>query len=48
MLSGTENAVVGELPAGHYRIAIESNGKVYERGVEVESGKLTQVVLVVK
>ena len=43
-----ENAVLGELPAGHYRIAIERNGKVYERWVEVESGKLTQVIFAVK
>ena len=48
MLKGDENAVLGELPAGRYRIAIERNGKVYERWVEVESGKLTQVVFVVK
>ena len=48
MLNGEENAVLGELPAGRYRIAIERNGKVYERWVEVESGKLTQVVFVMK
>jgi hypothetical protein len=48
MLNSEENAVLGELPAGHYRIAIERNGKVYERWVEVESGKLTQVAFVVK
>jgi hypothetical protein len=48
MLNGEENAVLGELPAGRYRIAIERNGKVYERWVEVEWGKLTQVVFVVK
>ncbi|HLO32116.1 MAG TPA: peptidoglycan DD-metalloendopeptidase family protein [Anaerolineales bacterium] len=48
MLRGAENAVLGELPPGHYRIAVEGNGKVYERRVEVESGKLTQVVFVVK
>jgi hypothetical protein len=48
MLNGDENAVLGELPAGLYRIAIERNGKVYERWVEVESGKLTQVVVLVK
>ena len=48
MLKGDENAVLGELPAGHYRIAIERNGKVYERWVEVESGMLTQVIFVVK
>ena len=43
-----QNAVLGELLAGRYRIAIERNGKVYERWVEVESGKLTQVVFIVK
>ncbi len=48
MLNGDENAALGELPAGHYRIAVERNAKVYERWVEVESGKLTQVVFVVK
>ena len=48
MMNGDENAVQGELPAGHYRIAIERNGKVYERWVEVESGRRTQVVFVVK
>jgi hypothetical protein len=48
MLNGEENAVLGELPTGRYRIAIERNGKVYERWLEVESGKLTQVVFVVK
>ena len=48
MLEGEENVVLGELPAGRYRIAIERNGKVYERWVEVESGELTRVVFVVK
>jgi murein DD-endopeptidase MepM/ murein hydrolase activator NlpD len=48
MLTGDENAVRGELPAGRYRIAIERNGKVYEKWVEVESGRLTQAVFVVK
>ena len=48
LLNGDENAVLGELPAGHYRIAMEGNGKVYERWVEVEWGRLTQVVFVVK
>src|SRR5207247_28420 len=43
MLQGDENAVLGELPAGRYRIAIERKGRVYERWVEVESGMLTQV-----
>jgi hypothetical protein len=48
MLNGFENAVLGELSAGQYRIAVERNGEVYERWVEVESGKLTQVVFIVK
>jgi murein DD-endopeptidase MepM/ murein hydrolase activator NlpD len=43
-----ENAALGELSAGHYRIAVNTNGKMYERWVEVESGKLTQVNFVVK
>jgi hypothetical protein len=47
-LYGEENAALGELPPGDYRVAIKANGQVYERWVEVESGKLTQVVLVVK
>ncbi len=48
MLNGNENAALGELPAGYYRIAVERNSKVYERWVEVESRKLTQVGFVVK
>jgi murein DD-endopeptidase MepM/ murein hydrolase activator NlpD len=48
MLSGGENAVLGDLPPGQYRIAIERNGAISERWVEVESGRLTQVVFVVK
>jgi murein DD-endopeptidase MepM/ murein hydrolase activator NlpD len=47
-LNGEENAVWSELPAGHYRIAVKANSKVYERWVEVESAKLTQVVFIVK
>jgi hypothetical protein len=43
-----ENAALSELSPDRYRIAIERNGKVYDRWVEVESGKLTQVVFVVK
>ena len=43
-----ENAALGELPAGRYRIALSYGGQVYERWVEVQSGKLTQVVIVVK
>jgi hypothetical protein len=48
MLNGDENAGLGELRAGQYRIAVERNGQIYEHWVEVKSGKLTQVVLVVK
>lgn len=48
LLNGEENAVLGDLPAGRYRIAVEQNGQISERWVEVESGKLTQVVFIVK
>lgn len=47
MLNAEENAVFGELPVGRYRVATMASGKVYERWVEVESGKLTQVIFVV-
>ena len=43
-----ENAALGDLPPGYYYIALKHNGHLYERWVEVESGKLTQVVFVVK
>jgi hypothetical protein len=42
-----ENAAVSDLVPGSYRIAMTMNGQVYERWVEVKSGKLTQVVFVV-
>lgn len=48
LATGIENAAIGDLPAGRYRIALISNGRLYERWVEVQSGKLTQVVIVVK
>jgi hypothetical protein len=48
MLIGEESAGLSELAAGHYRIVVEMNGQILERWVEVESGKLTQVVFVVK
>ena len=48
MLNGKENAALGDVPAGNYRIVLKYNGQFYERWVEVESGKLTQVVIVVK
>ncbi|MDL1912514.1 M23 family metallopeptidase [Chloroflexi bacterium CFX6] len=48
MMVGEENAALGDLPPGFYRVALKYNGQIYERWVEVESGKLTQVVFVVK
>ena len=48
MLNGEENAALGQLAAGQYRIAVEMNGQILERWVEVQSGRLTQVVFVVK
>ena len=48
MAKGDENAALGSLQAGRYRIALESNGQLIERWVEVQSGKLTQTVIVVK
>jgi murein DD-endopeptidase MepM/ murein hydrolase activator NlpD len=48
MLLGEENATLGGLPSGHYRIAVEMKGTILERWVEVESGKLTQAVFAVK
>ena len=48
MLNGEENTALSELSAGQYRIVVEINGQMLERWVEVESGKRTQVVFVVK
>ena len=45
---GDENAALSDLSPGSYRIALTMNSQIYERWVEVESGKLTQVVFVVK
>ncbi len=45
---GAENAGANDLPAGRFRITLIHNGGFYERWVEVQSGKLTQVVIVVK
>jgi hypothetical protein len=48
MLGGAEeNAAMGDLPAGKYRLVLQYNGQHLERFVEVESGKLTQVVFAV-
>ncbi len=48
MALGEENAALGDLPPGYYYVALKSNGQIFERWVEVESGKLTRVVFVVK
>jgi len=48
MAKGDENAAIGGLQAGRYRIAFELNGYLYERWVEVQSEKLTQTIIVVK
>jgi murein DD-endopeptidase MepM/ murein hydrolase activator NlpD len=48
MLKEKENAGIGDLPAGWYRIKLLYNGYSYERWVEVQSGKLTQAVITVK
>jgi murein DD-endopeptidase MepM/ murein hydrolase activator NlpD len=48
LATGEENAALSDLAPGSYRIAFTMNGRVYERWVEVKSGRLTQVVFVVK
>ena len=48
MPTNEENAALSDLPPGTYRITLIQNGHLYERWVEVQSGKLTQVVITVK
>lgn len=48
LMTGEENAAIGDLAPGYYRIALTHNGQLHERWVEVQSKKLTQVVIVVK
>lgn len=48
IMRGEENAALGDLPPGFYRVALKYNGQIYERWVEVKSGKLTWVVIVVR
>jgi murein DD-endopeptidase MepM/ murein hydrolase activator NlpD len=43
-----ENFILTDLPAGHYRIALNASGKWTERWVEVEPGKLSFVTVVSK
>ena len=47
LLHGEENAGISDLVPGIYRLALTYNGHIHERWVEVESGRLTQVVIVV-
>jgi hypothetical protein len=48
LLYSSENAGFNDLPPGTYRLALSYNGHIYERRVEVESGKLTEVIIVVE
>jgi hypothetical protein len=48
LMNGEENAARGDLDPGEYRIALNHNGQLYERWVEVKSGRLTQVVILIK
>lgn len=48
MLTHEENAGIGDLPPGFYRILLLYNGNRYERWVEVKSGRLTQAVILVR
>ena len=43
-----ENAALGDLAAGHYRITFEWAGILYERWVDIQPGKLTRVSFTVK
>ena len=43
-----EDFAMSGFPPGRYRIAFSDSGEIYERVVEVEAGKLTQVVIELK
>ena len=47
-LAVDENFGMGNLLQGRYRITLIQNGQLYERWVEVQSGKLTEVVIALK
>ena len=47
LAKGVENAALTDLPAGQFRVTLIANGHLYERWVEVQSGKLTQIAIVV-
>lgn len=48
LLYSRENTGLNDLSPGTYRLALSYNGHIYERRVEVESGKLTQVIIIVE
>jgi Peptidase family M23 len=48
MMTGHENAALSDLSPGDYRIVLNYKAQLYERWVEVESGKLTHVAMVVQ
>lgn len=48
MLTGEENFGISDLPAGSYRLVLLYNGNRVERWVDVQSGKLTQAVIIVQ
>lgn len=48
LIHGEENAAISDLPPGKYRMAMQYYGGYQERWVEVQSGKLTQVVFLVQ
>ncbi|MBI4732027.1 MAG: hypothetical protein HY781_07875, partial [Chloroflexi bacterium] len=43
-----ENVVLGNLPAGQFRITYLWEGVLYERWVEIQPGKLTRAEFIVK
>ena len=48
LIGDGENAAISDLPPGQHRITLIHNGHLYERWVDVESGKLTQAVIIVE
>jgi len=48
MVNDEENAALSDLGPGYYYIALKVNDHVYQRWVEVKSGRLTEVVFIVK
>ncbi len=42
-----ENAALGDLPEGEYRVVCQAGAGLHERRVEVKSGKLTRVIFLI-